>query len=152
MNILLLALLALRPNAPSLTPDVIQLGARVVAAEARGESFGEQYAVAATIGNRVRSGVRWWRSDDRNPWRAVMRARLQYATPAAEPVTRPVHRLAFILGALAPVGWTRRAVSFAVRDVVEDKGLVERWGTGPSGLRPIDAPSVHLFFEFANGT
>lgn len=155
MSHLLAILLLFRPDVVELTPGALELGARVVAAEARGEDFVEQYAVAATIGNRVRSGVRWWMSREHdNPWVAVMSGRLQYAEPAPPSVVRAEHRLAFILGALAPMGWSRRAVSFATKSVVKEKRLVETWGDGgPSSLRPIDAPErAHIFFEFASDT
>ncbi|MCA9630197.1 MAG: hypothetical protein KC766_21145 [Myxococcales bacterium] len=155
MTHLIALVLALRPDIAELTPEAASLGARVVAAEARGEDFVEQYAVAATIGNRVRSGVKWWRSrEHRNAWVAVMSGRLQYAVPVSPAVVEPAHRLAFLLGAVAPLGWSRRVVSFATRVTVEQKRLVEVWGDGgPSSLRPLDLPQrAHVFFEFASGT
>jgi len=151
---LVLLLLLLRPDAVELTPAAVQLGARVVAAEARGEDFAEQYAVAATVGNRVRSGISWWRSREHtNSWMAVMSARLQYAAPAHPALVRPQHQLAFILGALAPVGWSRRAVSFATKATVKRKRLVEAWGSGHSPLEVLPAAGrAHVFFGFASDT
>lgn len=151
---LLLLLLLTRPDAVQLTPAAVQMGARVVAAEARGEDFAEQYAVAATVGNRVRSGILWWRSREHsNPWMAVMSGQLQYAPPAPVAAVRPEHQLAFILGALAPVGWSRRAVSFATRAAVKKKRLVEVWGSGYSPLEVLPATGrAHVFFGFASDT
>lgn len=119
-------LMSIRPDIAHVTPKVIDLGGRVVAAEARGESFIEQMSVAAVIGNRVRCGSKVWGGHTkRNPWRGVMLAPHQFARPAKRSVTKPHHRLAFIVGALSPIGWRGEAMFFATK-VAADAGFTDR--------------------------
>ena len=139
-------LLSLRPDVAHLTPAVVELGGQVVAAEARGESFVEQVSVASVIGNRVRCREHsWGRRTRRNPWVGVMRAPLQFAKPAPESVTRDVHRLAFIIGAVMPLGWRGDAYFFATTNAA-DEGFVARRAT--DGYEPIpDVNSPHVYFR-----
>lgn len=129
-------LTTLRPDAVHLTPEAVNLGGRVVAAEARSESFGEQVSVAAVIGNRVRCGSRMWGGHvDDNPWIGVMSAPYQFAAPAPRSITKPHHRLAFIVGALAPAGWRGQAMFFATQSAAK-RGFTERRAL--DGYLPID--------------
>ena len=102
---------------------VLTLGAQVVAAEARGESFAERMRVACVIANRADDPTRW-RGNAADPWRSVMLAPRQFAAPYP---ARPEDAAAFVLGAmLRPCG---TATMFATPDAVGRLGLAERWGT-----------------------
>ena len=102
--------------------SVIGLGAEVVAAEARGESFAERMRVACVIANRADDPARW-RGDEGDPWRSVMLAPRQFAAPHP---ARPEDAAAFVLGAiLRPCG---TATMFATPAAVERHGLASRWG------------------------
>lgn len=139
---LLSLLLLVRPNVAYLTPDAVTLGGQIVAAEARGEGFGEQIAVGAVIGNRVRDGRSYWRDKTiKNPWRSVMLASRQFAQPYER--ARPRHEAAFLLGAFAPTGWRRRAVAFATPRAVKRLDLT-RWSVEFAEIG--DTHTAHVYF------
>ena len=101
---------------------VLTLGAQVVAAEARGESFAERMRVACVIANRADNPTRW-RGTDADPWRSVMLAPRQFADPYP---ARPEDAAAFVLGTLLrPCG---TATMFATPEAVAKHGLERRWG------------------------
>lgn len=147
MTHLLLVLLSMRPDIVQMTPEAIDVGGRVVAAEARGESFVSQVNVASVIGERVRCDrSRWKRERGVNPWVGVMTAPSQFAAMAPRSVTRPSHQLAFIVGGLMPIGWRRGAVMFATPAAVRDKSLKEKWGPEFVLIEEADDPA-HQFFR-----
>ena len=74
-KLLFTALLLTALSAPCYTESEIELCARVVAAEARGESYESQLAVATVIANRVEDG-RWGEG-----LREVVLAENQFAEP-----------------------------------------------------------------------
>lgn len=116
----------------------VALGAQVVAAEARGESFAERARVACVIANRADDAERW-RGDAADPWRSVMLASGQFAAPYAGATV--VDAAAFVAGAtLRPCDG---AVMFATPEAVERHGLVDRWGSG--GFVPV-LHGAHTYF------
>ena len=145
VSAVILCLMATMPSS-AMTPRAIDLGGSIVAAEARGESFAEQVAVAAVIANRARDKRRWRRlSGERDPYVGVMLGRRQFAAPAPSTEVTDAHRLAFIIGAVFRPGWTRDALMFATPAAVERLSLRERWGAG--GFVPIDGTGTeHVFF------
>jgi hypothetical protein len=138
----MLVLTGLHPDALRLTPKAIQVGAAVLAAEARGAPS-DLVPIAAVVGNRVQD-PRYRRGD--NPWLGVLQAPRQFARPAPPRLVRLRHYVSFVAGAILRPGWTRRALLFATEPALSRGGRRRRWSR-----RYPEIPTtrtVHVFFGY----